>query len=166
MFEKVTLPKLQEEETEISKVLSSQFISPEIDITSTGWVYPRSNVDSNNEYSKIEINSEGIVNKRYSLLNEFASRVIEINQTEVVVEMITDIEHKLIETRHFNKGLFEGLIDLRQGRLIIIQILQGHLEQVIKILSDVNDRVSQSDFDFQTPENILDGLDFSEFNKY
>jgi predicted KAP-like P-loop ATPase len=165
MFEKVTLPELQEE-TEISNVLSAPFIVPANDIASTGWVYPSNKVESNNELSKIEINSDGIVNKRYSLLNEFASRVIEINQSEVVVEMITDIEHKLIETRHFNKGLFEGLADLRQGRLIIIQILQGHLEQIIKIMSDVNDRVSQNDFDFQTPENILDGLDFSEFNKY
>ena len=121
----------------------------------------------NSQLSELTINSDGIApKKRYSLLNEYASRIIEINDYEVIAECITDIEEKVIETRHYSIGLFKGLPDLKQGRLFFIQILQGDLERVIKIIGESNNRIKDEDFDLQIPENILKGIDFSTFNKY
>ncbi len=132
----------------------------------TNYLFEKTDSADFNKLSDIEVTPSGIKSNTKILLNEFSSRIIEINSIEVIVECIVDTENITIETRRFNKLLFEGLKNLVQGRLIIIQFLQGRLEQTIKIIGDVDGRVNENDFNLNTPEKILREIDFSKFNKY
>lgn len=117
------------------------------------------------QLSQLQITKDGLLGSNYSLINEYSARIVEINALCVIAECLVDPENKTIETRKFDQSLFKGLDDLKQGRLIFIQILQGHLEQVIRIQGETNGRILKSDFEINTPENILKGFDFKRLNK-
>lgn len=95
------------------------------------------------------IAKEGSLQETYShtkwvLDQTFASKVLEINKDNVLLEVVIDKEESLTQDREFERGLFEGY-QLSVGSFYRLEIFKRKNGKMISI-KDGNGIVSEEDF--------------------
>lgn len=113
-----------------------------------------------NETSDIEITSDGI--QEWRIIEEYNARIIEHNLSHTIVECITSFNPKTIEVREFGRSPFDKLKSIYQNKPIIIQIFEKGIEQKLKLLEGVEDRIKDSDFEDHRYLEVIKDLDFSK----
>lgn len=68
------------------------------------------------------ITSEGVINENWSSTVSIPSKIIEINETFVILECLIDYENKTLEKRKFKRSLLEGKCDLYPEYIVIVKI--------------------------------------------
>jgi hypothetical protein len=116
------------------------------------------------DLSKITIGKDGVSNSNYQLEHEFFCRIIDINNSKVIVECIIENDPKVIETRAFDLGLFTGFEGLYAGKLFILHFLRGKNEEVLRVIEKTGDRFESSNFETGKYLEILNEIDLDLIN--
>lgn len=86
-----------------------------------------------------------VIIEQWKNTQNLSARIIEVNEQNVLLECLIDKRIRQYQERRFNIDLFDGIAEIKQGKLIMLQVYQKPQHFMIKIV-DGEGMIPKSDF--------------------